>query len=289
MIGSRSRTRCGPCARGNSLRSPKLPGLSRGKREWPETDMFWSISRGLLFTIAGSLLLIALFLAGFLWVLQRGPQETVVPDLVGMPLEKARDAAGACGLPIDIRTRAYSPTIPEGCITEMRPYANKRVKRGRKIEVTLSKGPKDVKVPDVKALDLANARETITAAKVIDARGKVEDLGKTSNEAAKGAATATQQAMKNAVDVSKDAASAVVRLPNTRLIEMRERCDKAPNGAPDCAAAAANGCRAKGFTGGTSLDVTTAVTCPTPAELARQKPQQIECPVETVVTRAVCQ
>jgi hypothetical protein len=126
-------------------------------------------------------------------------------------------------------------------------------------------------------------------AKLNDARGKFEDLSKTSKEAAKGAATATQEAMKNAVDVSKDAAGVVVRLPNTRLIEMRERCDKAPNGAPDCAAAAANGCRAKGFTGGTSLDVTTAVTCPTPAELARQKPQQIECPVETVVTRAVCQ
>ena len=126
-------------------------------------------------------------------------------------------------------------------------------------------------------------------AKLNDARGKFEDLSKTSKEAAKGAATATQEAMKNAVDVSKDAAGVVVRLPNTRLIEMRERCDKAPNGAPDCAVAAANGCRAKGFTGGTSLDVTTAVTCPTPAELARQKPQQIECPVETVVTRAVCQ
>src|SRR5208282_5023188 len=106
-------------------------------------------------------------------------------------------------------------------------------------------------------------------AKMKDARGKLEDFSKTSNEAAKGAAAATQEAMKNAVDVSKDAASAVVRLPNTRVVEMRERCDKAPNGAPDCAAAAATGCRAKGFTGGTSLDVTTAVTCPTPAELAR--------------------
>ena len=52
-------------------------------------------------------------------------------------------------------------------------------------------------------------------------------MGKTSKEAAKGAATATQEAMKNAVDVSKDAAGVVVRLPNTRLIEMRERCDKA--------------------------------------------------------------
>jgi hypothetical protein len=127
------------------------------------------------------------------------------------------------------------------------------------------------------------------SAKLNDARGKVEDLGKTSKEAAKGAATATQEAMKNAVDVSKDAAGVVVRLPNTRLIEMRERCDKAPNGAPDCAAAAANGCRAKGFTGGTSLDVRTAENCPAPTLLSRQEPAKGECPVETVVTRAVCQ
>ena len=126
-------------------------------------------------------------------------------------------------------------------------------------------------------------------AKLKDARGKFEDLGKTSKEAAKGAATATQEAMKNAVDVSKDAAGVVVRLPNTRLIEMRERCDKAPNGAPDCATAAAKGCRAKGFTGGTSLDVTTAENCPAPTLLSRQEPAKGECPVETVVTRAVCQ
>ena len=127
------------------------------------------------------------------------------------------------------------------------------------------------------------------SAKLNDARGKVEDLGKTSKEAAKGAAAATQEAMKNAVDVSKDAAGVVVRLPNTRLIEMRERCVKAPNGAPDCAAAAANGCRAKGFTGGTSLDVTTAENCPASTLLSRQEPAKGECPVETVVTRAVCQ
>ena len=127
------------------------------------------------------------------------------------------------------------------------------------------------------------------SAKLQAARGTFEDLGKTSKEAAKGAATATQEAMKNAVDVSKDAAGVVVRLPNTRLIEMRERCDKAPNGAPDCAAAAANGCRAKGFTGGTSLDVTTAENCPAPTLLSRQEPAKGECPVETVVTRAVCQ
>jgi hypothetical protein len=126
-------------------------------------------------------------------------------------------------------------------------------------------------------------------AKLKDARGTFEDLGKTSKEAAKGAATATQEAVKNAVDVGKDAAGVVVRLPNTRLIEMRERCDKAPNGAPDCAPAVANGCRAKGFTGGKLLEVSSAITCPTPTALAQQKPEQVECPVETFVTRAVCQ
>jgi hypothetical protein len=126
-------------------------------------------------------------------------------------------------------------------------------------------------------------------AKMKDARGKFEDFGKTSNEAAKGAATATQEAMKNAVDVSKDAASAVLRLPNTRVVEMRERCDKAANGAPDCYAAAVTGCRAKGFTGGKSLDVSSAETCPAATLLSRQKPGEGECPVETVVTRAVCQ
>ncbi len=130
---------------------------------------------------------------------------------------------------------------------------------------------------------------TYFSTKLKDARGKFEDVGKMTKDVAKDAASVTQEAVKSAVEVSKDAAGVVVRLPNTRLIEMRERCDKAPNGAPDCTIAAAAGCRAKGFTGGKLLEVSSAITCPTPTELARQKPEQVECPVETFVTRAVCQ
>jgi hypothetical protein len=70
---------------------------------------------------------------------------------------------------------------------------------------------------------------------------------------------------------------------------VRERCEKAPNGAPDCEAAAANGCRAKGFAGGHPLDVRTAEKCDTTNLQAGQIPGQRACPVETVVTRAVCQ
>ena len=125
--------------------------------------------------------------------------------------------------------------------------------------------------------------------KMKDAGSKFEDFNKTSNEAAKGAAAATQEAMKSAVDASKDAASAIVRLPNTRVVEVRERCGTAPNGAPDCPAAAASACRAKGFNSGRPLDVRSSEACPPAIVLSGRTPVEGECPVETVVLRAVCQ
>jgi hypothetical protein len=122
-----------------------------------------------------------------------------------------------------------------------------------------------------------------------DTGGKVEDLGKKSGDVTKGAATAATDAMKGAVEATKNAATAIVKLPNTRLIDVRERCERAPNGAPDCETAAANGCRGKGFAGGHPLDVRTAEKCDTSNLQAGQLPGQRECAVETVVTRAVCQ
>jgi hypothetical protein len=138
--------------------------------------------------------------------------------------------------------------------------------------------------------------------KPIDAtRSTVEDVGKKTGDVTKGAADAAGGAVKGAADVAgaavkgaveatKDTATTIVKLPNTRLIDVRERCVKAPNGAPDCETAAANGCRAKGFSGGKPLDVRTAKICDTTAvKAAGQTMSQPDCSVETTVTRAVCQ
>jgi hypothetical protein len=122
-----------------------------------------------------------------------------------------------------------------------------------------------------------------------DTGSKVEDLGKKTGDVTKGAAGAATDAMKGAVDATKNAATAIVKLPGTRLIDVRERCEKAPNGAPDCESAAATGCRGKGFAGGHPLDVRTAEKCDTSNLQAGQLPGQRACAVETVVTRAVCQ
>ncbi len=132
-----------------------------------------------------------------------------------------------------------------------------------------------------------------------DARGKVENLNQESTDAFKSAASATQDAVKNAAsatqeamkstaEATKGAASTLLRLPNTRVIELRERCAPAPNGAPDCQTAAANACRGKGFSSGQPLDVVSAEKCPPATVLSAKTPGEIECPVETIVSRALC-
>ena len=72
-------------------------------------------------------------------------------------------------------------------------------------------------------------------------------------------------------DGAKGAADAVVRIPGTRVVSGHEKCAVAPNGAPDCVAAADAMCKTKGFASGKSLDMTTAEVCP--AEGLSRRPQ----------------
>ena len=119
-------------------------------------------------------------------------------------------------------------------------------------------------------------------AKMQEQQAKANDFNKTSVDAAKDAATATQQAMKNAADV-------IVRLPASRVIEIHEVCPLAGNGAPDCQAAAINACRGKGFSNGLPVDIRTAEKCTASLWVSGQNPASSDCPVETVVLRASCQ
>jgi hypothetical protein len=95
-------------------------------------------------------------------------------------------------------------------------------------------------------------------------------------------------AAKTTVDSAKDAAGAMVRLPNARVITGHEKCMVAPNGAPDCLAAAMNLCKTKGFESGKSVDMTTAEVCP-PKVLLSGRSSGPECHDETFVSRVLCQ
>lgn len=118
-------------------------------------------------------------------------------------------------------------------------------------------------------------------AKMKEQQSKIDDFNKKSADAAKDAAAATSQAM-------KDAADAMVRWPTSRVIEVHEVCARAGNGAPDCESAATNVCKGKGFKAGQPLDSRTAERCTDSLWMSGQPPSN-DCPVETVLLRAACE
>jgi hypothetical protein len=95
-------------------------------------------------------------------------------------------------------------------------------------------------------------------------------------------------AAKTTVEGAKDAADAVARIPTARMVTGHEKCALAPNGAPDCLAAANTMCKSKGFASGKSADMTTAEVCPAQVYLSGRSSGP-ECRTETFVSRAFCQ
>ncbi|MCW5689404.1 MAG: hypothetical protein KIT76_12735 [Pseudolabrys sp.] len=95
-------------------------------------------------------------------------------------------------------------------------------------------------------------------------------------------------AAQTTVEGAKDAAGNVVRIPAARIVTGHEICKVAPNGAPDCVAAATAMCKARGFASGSSADMTTADVCPAKVYLSGRSTGP-ECRTETFVSRAFCQ
>ena len=108
-----------------------------------------------------------------------------------------------------------------------------------------------------------------------------ERIGSIGNEAA-GAA-------KGAAGAAQEAAGAVVALPAARIVNGRRTCAVAANGAPDCQPAIDALCRSKGFNTGKSLEINSAHKCSARVWLYGTPEEKGACPIETYVTRAVCQ
>jgi hypothetical protein len=119
------------------------------------------------------------------------------------------------------------------------------------------------------------------------AKRRMDDLGDeaatNSRNLTKGAADAT----KGAADATKGAVDAMTRLPTARMMSGREKCVVAPNGAPDCLAAAEQLCKKHGYASGKSMDFTSAEECPARVLLGGEARSQ--CQTVTFISRAMCQ
>jgi hypothetical protein len=119
------------------------------------------------------------------------------------------------------------------------------------------------------------------------AKRKMDDLGDEAAANSKAFGDGAATAGKNAADATKGAVDGLAKLPTARVMNGREKCAIAPNGAPDCGAAAEQLCKKHGFASGKSMDFTSAEECPARAYLSGGSPAQ--CQTVTFVNRAMCQ
>lgn len=120
------------------------------------------------------------------------------------------------------------------------------------------------------------------------AKARVDDLNDRAAANRKEMNDRAAEVGKGAVDVTIGAVEAVAKLPGTRAMSGRERCALAPNGAPDCVAAAETLCRKHGFASGRSIDFTSAEECPARALIGDQS-AEAQCKIVTFINRAMCQ
>ena len=117
----------------------------------------------------------------------------------------------------------------------------------------------------------------------------MEDFN-TRMKAAHGHFVAFGEAGRSATDSSvKEFTESLPKMPAARVVAGRQRCEIAPNGAPDCQTAVEAMCRTGGFSTGRSLDTQAVQKCPARIWLSGQVPQLGECQTEAFVNRALCQ
>jgi beta-lactam-binding protein with PASTA domain len=85
-------------------------------------------------------------------------QPMIVPKIMGMTENQARDTLASKSLNLKILRAQYDDHVPEGLVSEQNPRANSYMKRGEEVGVVISKGNPKVKIPAVVQLSLREAQ-----------------------------------------------------------------------------------------------------------------------------------
>ncbi|MDN5363642.1 MAG: eukaryotic-like serine/threonine-protein kinase [Eubacteriales bacterium] len=109
---------------------------------------------------------IALILAGILFFVGLGialnlllaVPDVVVPDVRGMTLDQAERILEERGLRALVIDQQYSSEVPAGQVISQVPEPGRKVKKGRTVNLVLSKGVETVSVPDVRGKEVQYAR-----------------------------------------------------------------------------------------------------------------------------------
>ncbi|MFJ8008823.1 Stk1 family PASTA domain-containing Ser/Thr kinase [Streptomyces fagopyri] len=105
-------------------------------------------------------ILLALGLGAGVWYINSG-QFTKVPLLLAKTETQARSRIEAAGLDVGQVKHAYSDTVKRGTVISSDPQPGARIRDHDSVSLTVSDGPKTVRVPDLQGVTLSRARELL--------------------------------------------------------------------------------------------------------------------------------
>ncbi|MCX7021518.1 MAG: PASTA domain-containing protein [bacterium] len=128
----------------------------------------------LYIALAVGALVIGMLLANFIIMpLLVGGEEIPVPDLTNMSFEAATAMLVEMGLNYEKVAEEYSADVPTGYVVSQRQEPGMNVRPGRIIELTVSAGSEDVRVPNVTKMSQRQAEDVLRRAGLVV--GKVRE------------------------------------------------------------------------------------------------------------------
>ena len=92
-------------------------------------------------------------------VLSKGKQPIAVPNVTGLKQDKAQKQLDDLGFVVDVQ-QVFSDTVEVGVVVEQTPSSG-TADKGSTVTLKVSKGPDVVKIPDLKGVDRATAKQML--------------------------------------------------------------------------------------------------------------------------------
>ncbi len=93
-----------------------------------------------------------------LTIMIKAEDTVIIPELVGKDVVYALEILGDLGLNTKVKGSEYNDKIPKNHIIFQDPQPGSEIKQGRDVKIILSKGTKEVLIPNLKGLALDQAR-----------------------------------------------------------------------------------------------------------------------------------
>ncbi len=142
----------------------------------------------------------------------KGPKPVLVPDVVGLPKAEANQAIKAAGLTVG-ETAVVEDDAPQDTVLTQDPAPDSQVVKGSAVAYTVSSGPADVTIPEVKDQPAEEAQAALEALGL-----EVEVAQKTNANVAAGDAVKTAPAAGQSVAVGSTVTLTVSKGPKPVLV-----------------------------------------------------------------------